>query len=303
VTPERLLPSWHPGATRDAVVGFLAAVDEVSPDDRVAVFDNDGTLWCEKPRYLQLDFFIAELRKVAHQPGLAERPEYAALLERDHAAMAELGLHRIAFALIELCEGIGPDEFGDRVRRYFADTRHPDRDVPLPAMRYGPMLELLEELRRRDFGIFVVTGGGTEFVRAIARQLYGVPPEAVVGSEVGYELVRVDGRPSLRRTSELIGEVNEGPAKITNIQRQIGRRPICAAGNSPGDTEMLEYAMASDGPAMALVVDHDDAEREYEYRSEAESFDSPESITDIAARLGWTVISMRNDWTRIFADQ
>lgn len=303
MSPDRLLPSWRPGPTRDAIVEFLSAVDEVAPDDRVAVFDNDGTLWCEKPRYPQLDFFIAELQRIAHRPDLAERAEYAALLTGDHRAMAELGLPRLALALVELCRGIGPDEFAERVRQYVAAARHADRHVPLSAMRYGPMLELLQELRRRQFGIFVVTGGGTEFVRAIAQQLYDVPPEAVVGSSVGYELVRVDGRPVLRRTSELFGEVNEGPAKIINIQRQIGRRPICAAGNSPGDTEMLEYTMASAGPALALLVDHDDAEREYEYRSEAGSFDSHESITDIAARLGWTVVSMRDDWTRIFTDQ
>jgi phosphoglycolate phosphatase-like HAD superfamily hydrolase len=304
VTGGSLLPSWRPGPTREAVVAFLDASGGIPPDDRVAVFDNDGTLWCEKPRYVQLDFFVAELaRAVADRPGLADRPEYAALLGGDHAAMAELGLPRIAFALVELCEGIGPDEFDDRVRRFVAGARHPDRGVPLAATRYGPMLELLDELRRRRFCIFVVTGGGTEFVRAIAQELYGVPTEAVVGSQVGYELVRVGGLPTLRRTSELFGEVNEGAAKIANIQRLIGRRPVLGAGNSPGDREMLEYVVAADGPTLALLVDHDDAEREYEYRGEAGSFDSDESITDVAARSGWTVISMRDDWSRIFADQ
>ena len=185
MTTDSLLPSWRPGATRDAVTGFLRASADVAPDDRVAVFDNDGTLWCEKPRYIQLDFFVAELAKaVADRPALADRAEYAALLGGDQDAMAELGLPRIAFALVELCEGIGPDEFDERVRRYFAEARHPDREVPLPALRYGPMLELLGELRRRDFDIFVVTGGGTEFVRAIAQELYDVAPESVVGSQV-----------------------------------------------------------------------------------------------------------------------
>ena len=118
-----------------------------------------------------------------------------------------------------------------------------------------------------------------------------------------YEFVRLDGRPTLRRTAELFGEVNEGPAKVSNIQRLIGRRPIMAAGNSPGDSEMLEYAMAADGPSLALLVDHDDGDREYEYRSEAGSFETEESITEVAARRGWTVVSMRDDWSRIFADQ
>ena len=299
-----LIPSWRPGATRRALLEFLDSSGEVSPSERVAVFDNDGTLWCEMPQYIQLGFFIAELAAAVQQrPELSQRPEYAALLTSDHAAMSELGLPRIGFALVELFEGIGPEEFDTRVRRYFADARHPDRKVPLTNMRYGPMLELLDELRARQFSVFVVTGGGTEFVRAIADQLYEVPPEAIVGSQVGYEFARIDGRPALRRTSELFGEVNEGEAKISNIRRIAGRRPILAAGNSPGDSEMLEYAMAGDGPTLALLVDHDDDKREYAYRSEAGSFESDESITDVAVRLGWTVVSMRDDWSRIFVDQ
>lgn len=301
---DNVLPSWRPGPTRDAIVDFLRSAGEVAPVERVAVFDNDGALWCEKPRYIQLDFFVAELhRAVAQRPELGERPEYAALLTGDHAATTELGLPRITLALVELYEGVEPEEFDDRVRRYFAEARHPDRGVSLRSMRYLPMLELLGELRRRDFSTFVVTGGGTEFVRAIAQDLYDVPPQSVVGSQVGYRLIRVDDRPVLRRTSELFGEVNEGDAKVSNIQRQIGRRPILAAGNSPGDREMLEYATATDGPSLALLVDHDDAEREYEYRSEAGSFESDESITDVAARLGWTVISMRNDWSKVFDNE
>ena len=160
--------------------------------------------------------------------------------------------------------------------------------------------ELIDELRARSFDVSVVTGGGTEFVRVVSERLYGVAPVSVVGSQVGYSLLREAGRPVLRRTTELFGELNEGEAKISNIQRQLGRRPVVAGGNSPGDNEMLEYASAYDGPSLALVVDHDDAEREYAYESVAGSFAADESATATADRLGWTVVSMANDWAAVF---
>lgn len=296
------LPSWRPGPTRDAVIRFIDAADDLPVDERVAVFDNDGTLWCEKPTYIQLDFMLAELaRAVETDPSLARREEYRALLEHDRAAQAKLGLPRIALALVELCAGIEPVEFDARVRSFFASARHRDHDVPYLRMRYVPMLELLDELRAHGFSIFIVSGGGTEFVRAIGAEYYGVDPEDVVGSMVGYELVRDDaGRPTLLRTSDAYGEVDEGPEKVANIQRALGRQPILAAGNSPGDREMLEYAMASDGPHLALLIDHDDAEREYAYQSVAGSFDAGETAIDQAHRLGWTVVSMAGDWSTVF---
>jgi len=199
-------------------------------------------------------------------------------------------------------EGITPEEFDGRVDAFFTDARHPDRDVPYSGMRYLPILELLDELRARAFRVFVVSGGGTEFVRAISEPFYGVAPEGVVGTQVAYELTRVDGRPQLVRTNELVGDPNEGEAKIRSIQRILGSRPILAGGNSAGDTEMLEYAMAFDGPSLALLVDHDDGDREYAYESVAGTFESSESIRDTAARLGWTTVSMRDDWAKVFAE-
>ena len=163
------------------------------------------------------------------------------------------------------------------------------------------MLELIDELRAHEFDVFIVTGGGAEFVRAISRTFYDVSPDAVVGSLVGYEFTRdADGRPRLLRTTELFGEVNEGAPKVTNIQLQLGRRPIFAAGNSPGDAEMLEYALAAGTPSMALVVSHDDAEREYAYEGRAGSFETDGSFDDTARGLGITVVSMRSDWVTVF---
>ena len=163
------------------------------------------------------------------------------------------------------------------------------------------MLELLDELRRRDFTVYLASGGGTEFLRAVSAELYGVPPEFVVGTQVRYELTRrPDGRPVLLRTGGVIGGANEGAAKVAGIQSQLGRRPILAAGNSAGDREMLEWAVSGDGPGLALLLHHDDREREFAYESVSSTLKEHEPITLVAERLGWTVISMARDWATMF---
>jgi len=295
------LPSWRPGAAKHALLDFLVAARTVPVAERVAMFDNDGTLWCEKPQYLQLLFMVDQLRQaVAADPTLAAQPEFRALIEHDHAAQAELGLERIAMALLRLTIGIGPAEFDDRVRGFVAAAVDP---VPLRRLRYQPMLELIDALRAESFSVFIVTGGGTEFVRAISQDFYGVAPESVVGTLVSYDFTRDSvGVPQLVRSAEMVGTANEGEAKVVNIQRELGRRPIFAAGNTAGDREMLEYALASEGPSMALLVDHDDADREYAYEPEAVTVDFDGSFTAFARDSGWTVASIRNDWEQVFAE-
>ncbi len=297
------LPSWRPGGTRDALEAFLVAADEVPVVDRVAYFDNDGTLWCERPSYVQLDFFFDALRnRVTADPSIGERSEFAALLSGDRAAVAGIGLERIALALAGLFEGLTPQEFTSAAREFMGGATHPTLDRPTRSVTYQPMLELIAELRRRDFTVGIVTGGGTEFVRAISDDLYGVPAELVVGTLIGYDVSRDggDGSPVIRRTSGLLGAANEGSAKVANIQTQLGRRPILAAGNSGGDREMLEWAQAAGSPSLALLIDHDDAEREFRYTSTAQTFTESEPITDVGARLGWTVVSMARDWDVVF---
>ncbi len=299
------LPSWRSGSTRDAVEAFLAAAEEVPVVDRVAYFDNDGTLWCERPSYVQFDFFLDALRKrVAEDPSTGERAEFAAVLSGDRAAVAGIGLERIALALAGLFEGLTPQEFTSAAREFMAGAAHPTLGRPTRSVIYQPMSELIAELRRRDFTVGIVTGGGTEFVRAISDDLYGVPAELVVGTLIGYDVSRDgQGPPVIRRTSGLIGVANEGSAKVANIQTQLGRRPILAAGNSGGDREMLEWAQASraaGSPSLALLIDHDDAEREFHYTSTAQTFAETEPITDVGARLGWTIVSMARDWDVVF---
>ncbi|MFC7493916.1 MULTISPECIES: HAD family hydrolase [unclassified Nocardioides] len=299
--PDLVLPSWRPGGTRDAVLGFLEQASTVPERDRVACFDNDGTLWCERPNYVQLEFFLDALGTRVHaDPALGEKPEFAALLGGDEAAIGELGLPRIALALTGLFAGMPPHEFGDRVRAFMATATHSTLNRPLRATVYQPMLELMAELRRHGFTVTIVSGGGTEFVRALSHDLYAVPPEAVVGTLIDYDYESGAEGPALRRSTRLIGDANEGAAKVRNIQTLLGRRPIVAAGNSGGDREMLEWARAGAEPSLALLVDHDDDEREFRYESRAGSFAETESIVDVGRRSGWTVVSMANDWNAVF---
>jgi phosphoglycolate phosphatase-like HAD superfamily hydrolase len=301
---QQILPSWREGATRAAIIEFLDQVEEIPPAERVAVFDNDGTMWGEKPNYTQLDFMLDELgRAVADRPSLNEDPVYRALIDRDMKTLGALGLEAVAMALLDLFAGTTPEAFNARVADFFENQRHPGRGVPYRQTRYQPMLELMDELRSRGFDFYIVSAGGAEFVRVIGQDFYGVPPEAVVGSQVDYDFTRTEaGSPRLARTNRLVHSgPNEGEAKVPNIQRILGRRPVVAGGNSPGDAEMLEWAMAYDGPSLAVLVDHDDGEREYEYTSVAGSFAADETITDTAARLGWTLVSMKHDWSTVFA--
>ena len=300
----RTLPSWRDGATRDAIVAFLDRVDEIPPDERVAVFDNDGTMWAEKPNYTQLEFFIVEMRAaIAADPSVGDRPEFRALIDHDTEALEAFGLERLATAFLDLFVGLTPEEFSAKVARFFAEQQHPS-GVPYRRQRYQPMLELMDELRSRGFDCYLVSGGGAEFLRVVSDEFYGVSPEGVVGSQIEYEFTRDDaGRPRLLRTDHVVGSgPNEGVTKVPNIHRILGRRPVVAGGNSAGDAEMLEYAMTYDGPSLALLVDHDDAEREYAYESVAGTFETDESILDTAARLGWTVASIRNDWATVFTE-
>jgi len=303
-TDERLLPSWRDGGTRDAIVEFLDATDEIAPENRLAVFDNDGTLWCEKPRYTQLDFFVWQLRHALDdRPELADVPEFAAVLSGDAAAIEGFGMARVAVALVGLFDGVEPEVFEGRVRAFFAETKHPDHGVGYDRMVYQPMLELLDALASRGFTNCIVSGGGTEFVRAVSERVYGVAQERVVGTLVSYRFERRNGRVVLLRTTDVRGTANEGAAKVDNIQVALGRRPSVAGGNSPGDAEMLEYTSTGDGPRLSLLVNHDDAEREYAYESEAGTFAAAESAPAAAVRLGWTQISMRDDWSRVFPHQ
>ncbi len=293
------LPSWRPGPTRDSIEAFLDAARDLPVESRLACIDNDGTLWCEKPQYLQFYFFVDALqRAVAADPQLAEVAEFKALIEHDAEAMGEIGVVKIVLALAGLFAGETPDEFDRQAREFAATFRHPDSGRSLAGLRYQPMLELLDELRSLDFTICISTGGGTEFVRAISRELYRVPPSLVIGTGITYDY----SDDELVRTGDLDGPPNEGAPKVIAIQRHFGQRPIFTAGNTNGDQHMMEWATAGDGPSLGLLVDHDDAEREYAYEGGAATFEAERTMKEIAADRGWVVASMKNDLDVVFAN-
>lgn len=299
-TPH-VLPSWRPGPTRDALLSFLASSRDLAEEDRVAVFDNDGTLWCEQPQFVQLGFFLHELATaVAQEPALGERPEYAAALAWDTRALGALGLERVGLALAELFAGQSPDAFAARARAYVEAAEHPTLSRRWRDAVYQPMLELLDALTAHGFSNFIVTGGGTEFVRAIGWNLYRVPAERVVGTHIGYEYLVGEDGPALVRTATLSGEVNEGAAKVRLIQQHVGRRPAFAAGNSAGDVEMLLWTSTGAGPSLSLVVEHDDAEREFAYEGSEASTGRRVAMRGLGQREGWTVASIRDDWATVF---
>lgn len=288
------LGSWNDTATRRAIIDFVERVaseggpDYVPPSERIATFDNDGTLWCEKPLYVQADFVLRKWRAMAEaDPALAEQQPYKAVVESDGAYLGALTEH-----LPDLVRGVGEafgglttDEFEAEVLDFFASARHPTRGVPYTEAVYAPMRELLGLLESNRFRVFICSAGGRDFVRPVAEQIYGIPRERVIGSSAPVELR--DG--ALVRLPGIEQPIDDGPGKPAHIWARTGRRPLFAAGNADGDAEMLAHA------GFALLVLHDDAEREFDYTAGAEK-----SLAAAAAQ-GWTVASIKNDWSTVFA--
>jgi phosphoglycolate phosphatase-like HAD superfamily hydrolase len=299
------LASWNDGPAKQALLDFAASAEASVPaGDRIAVFDNDGTLWCEKPAYVQALYLLQRLQEQASaDPELAANPVAQALLKGDLDGAAAQGLGPLAEVLLATDAGVTAEEFAVTAAAWLERAPHPHFRRPCADLVYAPMLELMALLRDHGFRVFIVTGGGVEFVRAASERLYGVSPDDVVGSAVEVELERRDGRIVLVRTARLLGSPNEGAPKVINIQSHVGRRPIFAAGNSAGDREMLEYATTgTEHASLAIVVDHDDADREFAYAGKAMTDPSAEAIAETAARAGWTLVSMRDDWARIFPE-
>lgn len=266
------------------------------------MFDNDGTLWCERPTYAQALFLLERLREqAAADPALADQPVVRALLAGDLGGAFAMGAETVGPVVLATHAGWTVDEYSAAVAAWLARARHPRFGVAWSDLVYRPMLELLDLLRANAFRVFIVTGGGVEFVRSFAEAAYGVPPDDVVGTSVEVEVERRAGRMVLVRRPALVrGFVNEGEPKPRLIQAHVGVRPIFAVGNSAGDAEMLEFASTGPLPSLAILIDHDDAEREYAYESRSATDPGAEPILETAGRLGWTVVSMRRDWSVVF---
>ena len=299
------LPSWNEGAPRRAILDFVDAVtdadgpDHVLQSERIAVFDNDGTLWCEQPLYIQLAFALDRVKALAREhPEWATTQPFQAVIAGDRGALAAAGLEGVVQIVAATHAGITSAEFDRISRDWFVMARHPRFDRPYTELAYRPMVELLDFLRANGFKTFIVSGGGIEFMRAISEPVYGIPPEQVIGStgKVSYELR--DGEPVLVKLAE-IDFFDDKAGKPVAIQKFIGRRPIAAFGNSDGDQQMLQWTAAGPDRSLAVLIDHTDAEREFEYRV------SPMGRLDLALTeandRGWPVVSMKDDWSRVFA--
>jgi phosphoglycolate phosphatase-like HAD superfamily hydrolase len=299
------LDSWNDSSSREAIVDFASRVStEGDPDfvpeaERIAVFDNDGTLWAERPAYFQLLFAMDRVREMApNHPEWRTTQPFRAVLERDMDALAEAGHEGVAKLIAATHAGMTTDEFEATVRDWLATARHPDTGRPYTEMVYQPMLELLDVLRARGFKTYIVSGGGVEFMRVFAEEVYGVPPEQVIGSSIVTEFAMTREGPVLRRLPE-IAFVDDKEGKPVGINAFIGRRPIAAFGNSDGDLQMLQWTAAGEGPRLCAIVHHTDRRREYAYDRESPIGRLDEALDEARAR-GWVVIDMAEDWAAVF---
>jgi hypothetical protein len=300
------LPSWNDTPAKAAIVSFVERVskegsaDFVKPEDRIAVFDNDGTLWCEQPVYFQFAFALDRIKALApHQPDWKTKQPFKAVLEGDMKAVA--GDQKSIVELMAATHaGMTTDEFDAAVRDWTNSARHLKFHRPYTDLVYQPMLELLEYLRENGFKTFIVSGGGIDFMRAWAPATYGIPPEQFVGSSGKTKFELRDGKTVLVKLPE-VEFIDDGPGKPVGINRFIGRRPIMAFGNSDGDLQMLQYTMSGEGPRFALIVHHTDAEREYAYDRQSH-IGRLDKAWDEAKAKRWTVVSMKDDWRTIFPE-
>jgi hypothetical protein len=307
-TSDTSLPSWNEGATKQSILDFVAAVtgegspDFVPPAERIATFDNDGTLWVEHPMYTQLVFVLDRVNALAPQhPEWKDTQPFKAALEGDMKTLAASGEHGLLALVLATHSGMTVNEFEKIVLDWIATARDPRFKRPYTELAYLPMIELLGFLRASGFKTFIVSGGGIEFMRPWTERVYGVPPEQVVGSSIKTKFQMRDGRPELFRTAEL-NFIDDNVGKPVGINEYIGRRPIAAFGNSDSDLEMLQWTTMAGGRRLGLIVHHTDAEREYAYDRDT-SFGRLDKALDAAALNKWTVVDMKNDWKRIFAFQ
>ena len=303
--PADPLASWNDGPAKQAIVAFVERVtkegtpDFVPPPERVATFDNDGTLWAEQPMYFQLLFAIDRVKQLApHHPEWKEKEPFASLLKGDVKQALAGGERAMLEIVMATHSGMTTGEFERTVKDWIGKSKHPVTKRPYLLMVYQPMLELLVYLRANGFKTFIVSGGGIEFMRPWTEEVYGIPPERVVGSSIKTKFEMRDGKPELMRLPEL-NFVDDKAGKPIGINEHIGRRPIAAFGNSDGDLEMLQWTAAGTGPRFCLLVHHTDAEREWAYDRESHIGRLDKALDEATAK-GWTVVDMKSDWKEVF---
>lgn len=301
------LPSWAEGDAKARILEFVAATttkgspDFVEPAARIAVFDNDGTLWGEQPMYVQLAFALDRVRQLAPQhPEWQTTEPFKSVLSGDMAGVAASGERGLLELVAATHAGMSAEEFEKIVSDWIEGSRHPTSGKPYTAHIFQPMVELIDYLKANQFAVFIVSGGGVEFMRPWTERVYGIPPENVVGSSIKTKYELRDGHPAITRLPE-IDFIDDGPGKPVGIHKFIGRRPIAAFGNSDGDFEMLEWTTAGPGRSFGLIVHHDDAQRENAYDRDSHFGRLARGLDEASAR-GWTVVSIKNDWKVVYLE-
>lgn len=300
------LPSWT-GANKASIIAFVDQVtdpdgaDYVTPADRIAVFDNDGTLWAEQPVYFQLIFAVDRVAELgAANPDLLTSDALKAAANKDYKGVIAGGKEGLLEIMTMAHAGVSTTDFIAATAAWMETATHPTKDRPYSELTYQPMLELLSYLRDEGFATYIVSGGGIHFMRAFAQEAYGIPPNQVIGSRLESSYAVVDGVPVIMKEAALdFNDDKEG--KPVGIDNMIGKRPIFAGGNSDGDFQMLEWTTAGDGPRMAMIVHHTDAEREWAYDREGHIGQLNRGL-DEGPDSGWLIVDMKNDWKTVFAD-
>ena len=300
------LPSWNDGATKKSIISFVEKVTKPgSPDfvpvaERIATFDNDGTLWAEQPMYFQFFFTLDLVKALTPQhPEWKTKEPFASLLKGDLKGALASGEQAGLEIVMATHAGMTTEDFDKIVHDWIASARHPETSRLYTEMVYQPMLELLAYLRVNDFKTFIVSGGGIEFMRPWTEKIYGIPPEQVIGSSIKTKFELRDGKPVLVRLPE-VNFIDDNVGKPVGIQQHVGRRPIAAFGNSDGDLQMLQWTTAGKGTRLGLLVHHTDAEREWAYDRKS-SIGQLDKALDEGRAKGWTIVDMKKDWKKIFA--
>lgn len=299
------LPSWNEGSAKEAIVDFVQSTTEENSDffipenKRIVVFDNDGTLWSEQPVYFQFMFVIDRIKQLApDHPEWKDQQPFKAVLEDDMEAVMKSGVNGLITLTLAVHSGMTTEEFGRIVTEWINTAKHPVTGVLYKQMVYQPMLEVLHYLRENGFKTYIVSGGGIDFIRPWAEEVYGIPPEQVIGSSGKYEFRVIEGKPQIIKLPEL-DFVNDKEGKPIGIHRSIGRKPVAAFGNSDGDLSMLQWTASGDGKPLMVFIRHTDADREWAYDRESHIGKLDQGLTEAAAK-GWTIVDMKNDWNRIY---
>jgi len=301
------LPSWNDGTAKSAIIEFVSAVtneggaDYIAPADRIATFDNDGTLWSEQPFYFQLAFALDRVKALApDRPEWKETDPFKSVLAGDMKGVLASGKKGLAQIIAATHAGTTTDEFEEIVEQWISTAKHPKTGKLYTSMVFKPMLELLDYLRANQFKVYIVSGGGIEFMRPWTKATYGIPPENVVGSSIKTKYEVRDGVPVIIRLPE-IDFIDDKAGKPVGIHKFIGKRPIAAFGNSDGDFEMLEWATSGPGRRLGVIVHHDDADREYAYDRDSHIGRLSRGLDEGPGR-GWAIVSMKNDWKSVYPD-